>query len=335
VLSVSNKWAELCVVRGENLLFSRSLTSNGALAGEVRRSLAVYNSQWPQQPIDELYVAGGSEQPFAAQLSALSIPVRFYDPLAGMAGADAASEKRGAFAGAVGLLRGRAARRQIGVNFVKPKQPKAERDPGKTRVAIGAAAAAVLLLSLISYCLVQILKKDKEIDLLVIEKNAVDRQLLDVEEDAKRIKALTEWTQGDVVWLDELYDLTDRVADTETIRVVSLTMEPLALTAKPGNGHKHVGRISMKGITTDDYQVVDALLSQLVADRHYRVEPKQLKRNTGIDRFRFRQEFATRFDIEKRSPEEYIRRLPARGENDTGRGGPVFGMDSDVPGGSP
>src|SRR5207302_5202377 len=47
---------EFVVARGEQLLFSRavaapSLVTDAALMGEVRRNLAVYNSQSPQWPV--------------------------------------------------------------------------------------------------------------------------------------------------------------------------------------------------------------------------------------------------------------------------------------------
>jgi Tfp pilus assembly PilM family ATPase len=338
VLALGERWAELCVARGEALLFARSLAAGPALAGEVRRSLAVYGGQWPQSPVRRLFVAdSGEHAALAGRLrDALGVPVTSFDPLAGL---DAPASGRGSFAAAAGLLQAQARRRPPAVNFVRPKEPRPARDPNRARLVAAAAALGVLLLGTVGFGYAQVARKDREIEALQAEKTALDRVVLDVEEDARRIKALEEWSQGQIVWLDELYDLTDHFGDTNSMRLVQLAGEPLASSAKGKNAPKQVARMALKGITTDDYQAVDALLAGLVADGHYRVEPKQLKRNTGVDRFRFRQEFTTRLDLEPRPPTAYVRRLTSpgdeeerpprprngRGRPQRGRGTPDFG----------
>jgi Tfp pilus assembly PilM family ATPase len=316
LLTVSERWAELCVARADTLLFARALPTGSMLCGEVRRSLTVYDSQSPQHPVRRLYVAESGEHAALIErlTGMLAVPVESFDPFQGIAPTELPPAGRGSFAAAVGLLRGAARRQPLVVNFVAPKEPKPQRDPNRRRVALAGSLIAAGLLLAIGYGYAQLERQNKQIELLQLEKTSLDRQLVDIEEEAKRIKALEDWTQTEVVWLDELYDLADRIPDTGQLRLVQLTAEPLSLTAKGKNAPRQVARLSLKGITTDNYQLVDSLIGELVADGHYRVEPKQVKRNTGVDRVRFREEFTTRLDVEPRPPAGYVRRLPSASE---------------------
>src|SRR5262249_61878972 len=120
--------------------------------------------------------------------------------------------------------------------------PRPARHPTRARLVAAAAALGVLLLGTVGFGYAQIARKDREIEALQAEKTTLDRVVLEVEEDARRVKALDEWTQGQVVWLDELYDLTDHFGDTNTMRLVQLAGEPLATSGKGKNAPKQVAR---------------------------------------------------------------------------------------------
>src|SRR5262249_52222316 len=127
--------------------------------------------------------------------------------------------------------------------------------------------------------------------------------------------------------LDELYDLTARFPDPDTIRLTSLIGDPQSRTtpnkrvAKPPplrNGtttedeqDKYVAKLSLMGITTDDDKVIDTLMKRFVEDSHSGVDPKFPSPNTGADRTRFRQQFPAHVRLEKPPPDKYPRRLPA------------------------
>jgi len=310
LLTVSQPWAEFCVARGDNLLFSRSLTTSANLAAEVRRNLAVYAGQAPQQPVRALYLADGAD-PAALRTSlqeTLGIPVHAFDPFGGVDKPELPVANRAAFTGAVGLLYALAERKALPINFLYPKQPQAPRDPNRRRLAFAGALAGAVLLAVVVYCHAQLQSRTRKLDELFDKQTDVERQLAILETDSKRVKAIDEWHQGEIDWLDELYDLTDRFPDINNLRLTQLTADPIARTAKS----PYVARMMLKGTMTADHTQVNQLESQLVNDGHFRVEPKVISRNTGAERYKFIQQFMTHLDVEQLPPEKYVRRLSNR-----------------------
>src|SRR5262249_59056327 len=112
-------------------------------------------------------------------------------------------------------------------------------------------------------------KKERELAVQRLVKTDLEGQLAQLEEDAKRINALQEWTGTELSLLDELYDLTDRFPSTETMRVTLLTVTPLARNEK----EKHVARINLNGVLTDDIKQLDQFVDQMGGDGHYRAAP--------------------------------------------------------------
>jgi Tfp pilus assembly PilM family ATPase len=314
VLTAGKPWAEFSVFRGNTLLLSRSLPASAplALAGEVRRNLAVFTGQAGQQPVAALYLARGVEVETQEQLrNSLSIPVHAFDPFGGVERAELPADNRGAFAGAVGLLHAQAGQRALPINFVAPKEPKPVSDPNKRRLAVAAAVAGVLLLGTVGFCYAKLAARDAELERLFQDKTEKERQLGRFEDDNKRVKALDDWTESEVVWLDELYDLIDRFPDTNSVRLMQFGADPLTHTGKG----KPVARMTITGMTTYDSRALDQLQAHLVEDPHYKVGTMNREPNRGrMEAFQFPLKFKTTVDIEKLPPEKYVRRLPDSGK---------------------
>src|SRR5262249_35810567 len=90
VLARGERWGELIIGRGGLPLLARplpatALNNETALVGELRRNLALFAGQNPQQPVRALYVAE-ADQPggWAGRLGALPVPVQRFDPLAAL-----------------------------------------------------------------------------------------------------------------------------------------------------------------------------------------------------------------------------------------------------------
>jgi Tfp pilus assembly PilM family ATPase len=314
VVLVTEKWAEMCISRGQQPLQSRALGLGPTLAGEVRRNISVHNGHAPNQTVKAVYVTGGAESGSLRDRlqSTLGVPVYLLDPFAGAERAEIPSVQRGAFTGAVGLLHAWAERRELPINFVHPKQPKPPKDPNKLRILVGVGAAAVLLIGAVFAGYRDLHAKDQEIERLYLAKSDLDKQLVQIEEDAKRIKTLDDWEQSEIVWLDELYDLTSRFPDPNLIRLTLLQCDPLS------RSNKYVARMTLKGITTESFVPINLLQRRLEEESHYKQDAKELKANTLMDRLRFRQMFMTKVEMEKRPPTKYTQKLAASSDEDEG-----------------
>src|SRR5207248_2527280 len=200
-----------------------ALASDNALLGEVRRNLAVYAGQAPAAPVRALYVAEGSGPALGVRdrlRDTLAIPVHSFDPLAGLA--EVPSAPRGAFAGLVGLILLQGRGRELPINFVKPREPKPPVDPNRRTVLVGAGVAAAVLFGLVSFGYARLAAKDREVTKAQRELDDLTQQLTQLAPEEMRINAIDDWTGGQVVWLDELYDLTQRFPDVNQMRVVTL-----------------------------------------------------------------------------------------------------------------
>jgi Tfp pilus assembly protein PilN len=107
--------------------------------------------------------------------------------------------------------------------------------------------------------------------------------------------------------------------------------DPLTLSAKD----KHVARMSLKGIT-QNYENVNALMDRLGEENlYYRVDAPAVAQNTITDRIRFRQQFTTKIDLQKRPAAEYKLRIESP-KADATKGGRDRDMGNDFfDGGAP
>ena len=312
VLTRGEKWGELVVARDGQAVFSRAvtataLTSEPMLLGELRRNLAVYNGQNPQQPVEALYVVeaagpGGWSGRIAA---GLAIPVQAFDPLAGVAHSTP-PEARGHFATLAGLLQLRAKSAQLPIDFVNPRQP-VSRDAAKRRiVATAVSLLALVIIGGLGFGYIKVQERQKKLTELVSKKTGYEQDLKVLAEDDKRIKAFKEWDDSRINWLDEMYDLAARFPDVSKIQLEQFRAEPLALQ-KNVKGKQNVAKIFLK-VRTEDGRYMDGLQAALIGDRKYHKVKKDIKAATGF-RGGFSQAYELSAEIEKRPPNEYVRRL--------------------------
>lgn len=308
VLTATDQWAEFCVAKGDTLLLARSLTiplGSDALLGEIRRNLAVFAGQAAQEPVRSLYIADGTK---GGQLGErlqdkLAIPVQSLEPLQSLT---VRPERPGRFAGAVGLLQALAERGSLPIDFTRPREPKAAGNPQQRRAVLAAALVAAILIGGAVLGYTSLAAKDRELQNLVAQRTQLDQQLVLLREDEKRVKAVADWLNPEIVWLDELYDLTDRVPDINAMRITGITADPLP----PSAADKQAARMTIQGVSTYDPKAVNTLMDRLVGDAFYQVDPKDVGRNTGPDRVRFGQQFTAKVALLPRPPDKYVRRLP-------------------------
>src|SRR5207253_1722024 len=116
------------------------------LAGEIRRSVAVYDGQFAGQPVAAVYIAGhGTPEVRQKLVELIEVPVHTFDPFALSEMRDLATSARGTFAGAAGLLFGQARHGKLPINFARPREPVQKTRGAPSRALIYGLVAAVVL----------------------------------------------------------------------------------------------------------------------------------------------------------------------------------------------
>ena len=326
VLAVAERWAEFVVARGETVVFARSLAVGPTLPGEVRRSLAVYNGQSPQDPLQAVYVAGGEEHAsFRENLqNLLGIPVRSFDPLAGVERADVPAGTSGAFAGAVGLLLAQAGRREQPVNFVQPKQPRPPRDPNRQRLLTATLAGVLLLAGLFAFGYWRLTVRDREIAELNGRLSYLAQKERELAPDAKAYGELKKWNDSSVNWLDELYELSAMVRDTK-----NLQLKQVGGGEHTGTGQQkdYVAKMTLIGATPQgsNRQPAEKLRQEMFEVKYYRPGAVLPASTSNRATFGRTQDFKLDVLVKNRPPAEYQREIEVvveqPKEKGKGRGG--------------
>ncbi len=336
ILSIWPTGGELTVVQNEAILFSRPIPPTAItddpkrLAGEIRRNLSVYAAQQPDRPLVRLWMP---EPPipgvsWSGRLaSELPVPVEAFDPLDGLASA-APDQARSRMAAPVGLLRVLARPSGLPINFVTPRQPKADANPNRSRILL---AALVGIAACATLAVVGFWQVDQATRRLVAATNDaadVDRQLAQLEVQAKRLAAADEFTNREIIWLDEIYDLAERFPDNRRTRLQELEATSLVprisgslktpstgssaggatgggLVKKPVKPQP-VGQLVLT-LATDDAGAVEALQDGLSRDPYYAGTSKS---TSGLASAGSRlQQFTLKTQLLHRPAEEYRRRL--------------------------
>ena len=228
VVTLSPQGGEFTVVREGKVTFTRAipgqvLVNDALLLGEIKRNLTTYNGQNQSRPVTAVYVPeaesilGG----WASKLrNGLAVAVHAFDPVAGAAEAVPAN-LRGRYAGAAGLLAGRSV--GLPINFASPRQPIAKSDPRK-KLLLGAALAALVLIfggGIVGYMTLS--AADERVNQRQKDKADLETLLAEAEPNSKRLAAAEQWEARSVNYLDEMFDLSDRMPSGDTLRVSKIT----------------------------------------------------------------------------------------------------------------
>lgn len=315
VLSLGRRWAELSLYRGERLALSRVLPTGDALAGEVRRSLAVFQAQYAEDgaapPL--LYLFGPTEALTAAPGS-LPIPVEPVNPFdPDTAAGDALprdGEAAAAFAGSLGLLEAYARQGQWAINLAEPKKERAPgTDPRTRQRYVLAGAAAVLVIALIGTLWLTLKWQRDAIGKLTAEKQEYEETLRAFGPERTDIDAVKDWDNGTVPWADELYELAARFPHEPGFRVNGLSAGLTTNSGSKKNGASKstaVARIQVIGVAPRAKAgLIDKFRDALVPDKHLRANVKRIKGTGGM------QEFQMEIDLSRQPAEAYKVRLTA------------------------
>ena len=245
VLSVGQRWAELCFFKGNRLLQTQAMANGQMLAGEIKRNLAVFQAQHAVNldlsGPDCLFVFGAED----AAHNAAQLPVRPLNPLQPEPELTPSVKNSTHFAGAVGLAELWSSKGETPVNLAFPKRQAAPISVTKQRgIILGAAAAAFFVFSIAGmwYTLYQ---KRAEITELTRDREAQEKFMADNAQERAELDAYKDWEFTTVLWLDEMYDLSARYPWHEGFRInqFAATSAGTKKNAKDG----FIGKISLSG----------------------------------------------------------------------------------------
>jgi hypothetical protein len=135
-----------------------------------------------------------------------------------------------------------------------------------------------------------------------------DKDLVPLEEKAKKFKALNDWDRRGVVALDEMYDVAVSLPNPSTMQLIEFKLMP-----RDDAKDKHVARITLEGIMAGDPKQANVLLDGLTTNNPYRRLDsfKSDENRFGLGNFSgFNLKFTSTVDVEKLPPDKYAGRLP-------------------------
>jgi len=252
LVSVTADEAEIDVMRGETLEFSRAATVYAPaeqaeaqtavgpaqekaacvrrVVAEVTRSLQSFHAVERGAQINACLVAGsaGLEKEIAGALSeGLGVRCQLLDPARGFS--IAPSEGLGGFGAALGLAAGEPAG-ALPFDFLNPKRPAQPRDTRKLRAAAIAGAAVVLMgaaaLASSSYLAAQ----QAVVDKLDKEKRHLETEKSNLGKLQKCVRNADIWLKSESDWLDELRHLSEILPPAQEVYLTSLKCSPGKVT---------------------------------------------------------------------------------------------------------
>lgn len=227
LVTVGERWAEFCILRGGTVLQARPMALGAGLFGEIRRNLAVHAGQTPNSAIAGVFLAlSGEHAALRERLTeSLDVPVHPIDPFAGADSKELPTSGRGTFIGAIGLIQQMAQQHELLVNFNRVRQVQAPKNPNQRAYVL---AAILLLLTIgggIAWGLAEVARKSKEVAEKTQDRNDLQRQLKQLREEKKLLLAL--YKRDTPVWADEMVQLSKSVKDADNnFRLKEIKADP-------------------------------------------------------------------------------------------------------------
>jgi len=305
LVNIIDDEVDLSVVERGEVLFSRTTRLPAPVTApedyrkifaEIPRSLLAFPENQPgSKSVTSVYVFGraGDHQPLIDQIAdELTLKVQTYDPFeaAGAVAADVGDEP-GCFTALLGMLLDEAQQHRHAIDFLHPrKQPK---PPNRKRTLIaGGGMLALVLLIAAYYVWDEVSTAKQENDGLRAQLNELEETLERAGEKERVAAAMGEWQSGEVVWLDELRDLSLKFPSNRDAVVLRMSM-----AASRGGG----GTLTLRGVARHP-TVIDQMERQVRDEfREVRVPRIQERRKENA----YNWHFETSVLVSKRGRTQY------------------------------
>jgi len=192
-----------------------------ALLSELRRTIGAAQNQLGGRKIEQVIVLGDAESnaPLEKRIqTALSLDVQSFNPLdavrlARELQADPPTEP-GRFTSLLGMLADEAAGAQHAVDFLHPRKRPEAPSQMRRNTLIGAAVAVVVLGGLFTFWF-KLHQLDTHIADLTKQAADMDLVLQQGQSTIDNVAAIHEFTDSDITWLDELYEMARRLPSAD------------------------------------------------------------------------------------------------------------------------
>ncbi len=293
--------ADLTVIDRGNVVFLRTTRLGGdpieggeqatALLGELRRTVAAAQNQLGGRRVEVIVLCGAGDKHAALARSVedrLSLPTELFDPFDGLNLArrlrNRLPENPGRFASLLGMLLCELENRPHAIDFLHPRRrPKPPSRPYRYVIPV-----AVVLLLIAMFLVQGHIRKARladEVDQLKTQSEQWDVAIGKAEKLYANVAEIEKWTTGDVVWLDELRELSREFPPAKEAVLTGLTVR----STRTG------GEIKIEGLAdgTSTLQVIERDLR----DPAHRVDGKGSREDRSNKRYPWR--FETSLSIEK------------------------------------
>lgn len=266
--------ADLTLVCEEQVILSRTVrlpvTADQSqvavrLLIEINRTLMTAPQvQLGGDTVERVYILGGADehQGLVDRVRAeLSLPVEVFDPFESLSvPSELVPDQRGRFSALLGMVLDEA-RDSHAADFLNPRQPP--KPPDRRRLAaIVAAAVVVLVLAGIYHAWSELAATEQSIRPVKLKAqliNEIDTSAK-TDEQVKLLNAIQAWDARNVVWLEELRDLSQRFPSARDAIVLRMSM---------ATGRSGGGEIDLQGLVRDPKIVVQ--LEAGVRDEYHNV----------------------------------------------------------------
>jgi nitrogen fixation-related uncharacterized protein len=264
--------------------------------------LSLYGSQNPETAPKSLFLLAPPKWDQDADLaSATKLPLQRILPFDGVLDAPSLPTNSGEYVAALGVLSGLARVEEKGQknrpDFLNPKQPPPPSQMEQQRVAIYAFVGFLAFL-VVGWFLWGVKSRTMdELDTLTRRRDSLKKEFEDSKVSAKRYQALGAW--DDVVWLDEIYDISHRIPNTKDLQLTEISASPRRNPEKETDFRSH---LTIKGTLPggpEKREALKSLLDELRKDGVYKIEKEEQK---GSD-------FTLEIDVKRRPPNDYNRKL--------------------------
>lgn len=237
--------------------------NDAPLLAEIRRTLFAVQNQPGGGPVSAVYVCGDPQtyRELAGRIQEeLSLPAEVFHPFQGLrlsrALGDRLPEHPGRYVSLLGMLVDEVDR-DHSIDFLHPRK---KREPvSRQRIAVLAASMLAVVLCGAGYLAYEQFDEiDREIANLRKMNQELEKSIKRANEKGAAVAAIEEWQLGDVVWLDELRDLSVRFPKPRDAVVLRMT-----LAGKSTGG----GSIELEGLVRDP-SIVSQMESNLRDDYH-------------------------------------------------------------------